>query len=199
MIIVDVETTGMDSRLCSLLSVGAIEFENPANSFYMECRMFDGAHCEKEAQEIHGFSDSEMRDPNKKTDREVLEAFLAWMRDCKEWTIAGQNVSFDRDFLKETAYRYHIDWPLAQRTVDLHSIAYSHYVKIGKEIPQKNNHSALNLETILEHVGVPVKREKHNALEDAKLEAEAFSRFFKGRGLFPEYGRFRVPEYLKTA
>ena len=199
MIIVDVESTGMDSRLCSLLSIGAVEFERPEHQLYIECRIFDGAHCEKEAQQVHGFADEQMRDPAKKTDREAVEAFLDWMKTCKEWTIAGQNVSFDRDFLKETAYRYHIDWPLAQRTVDLHSIAYYHYMKTGKGIPQKHNHSALNLDAILMHVGVPVERGRHNALEDAKLEAEAFSRLIRGRGVLPEYGHCPVPDALKMA
>ena len=198
MIIVDVETTGMDTRLCSLLSIGAVEFERPENQLYIECRIFDGAHCDKQASEIHGFTDPQMRDLSKKTDREAVEAFLAWMRGCSEWTIAGQNVSFDRDFLKETAYRYHIDWPLAQRTVDLHSVAYYHYLKTGKSVPLKNNHSALNLDAILDHVGVKIGRGHHNALEDAKLEAEAFSRFFKGEGLLPEYSHFPVPEGLKV-
>src|SRR3989338_3062082 len=101
MIIVDVESTGVDTRACSLLSVGAVEFESPENQFYLECRIFDGAHIEKEATEIHGFSPEQMQDKNKKTDREVVEAFLSWLQTCKEWTLAGQNVSFDRDFLKE--------------------------------------------------------------------------------------------------
>src|SRR3989338_3985344 len=199
MIIVDVESSGVDTRLCSLLSLGAVEFENPANTFYLECRIFDGAHCEKEAAEIHKFTPEQMKDPKKPTDKELVDAYLHWMRDCKEWTLAGQNVSFDRDFLMEAAHRYHIDWPLAQRTVDLHSIAFYHMTKRGVELPKKNNHSGLNLDAILEYVGVPILRENgHNALEDAKLEAEAFSRFFKGRGLIADYSRFPVPVELTS-
>lgn len=232
MIIVDVESTGVDAKLCSLLSVGALDFDNPKNQFYMECYAFPGAHIEKEALVVAGFTEKEIEPPSnppseevgreeksagpadlpapntarqagsatsfnkggikKKTDREVVLAFLEWMRTCKEWTLAGQNVSFDRDFLMETAHRYHIDWPLAQRTLDLHTVAYVDYLKRGKEIPRKNNHSALNLEAILEHVGVHVKREKHNALEDAKFEAEAFSRLIAGKPLLSEYRRFPV-------
>lgn len=199
MIVVDVESTGLDTRLCSLLSVGAVEFEHPENMFYMECRMFDGAHCEKEAQAIHGFTDEEMRDPEKKSDREVLESFLAWMANCKEWTLAGQNPAFDRDMLKETAHRYHINWPLAQRIVDLHSVAFYHYTKIGKSIPRKNNHSALNLDAVMGHVGVPIKRGKHNALQDAKLEAEAFSRLLSNKALFKEYVGYPVPLWPKAS
>jgi DNA polymerase III epsilon subunit-like protein len=192
MIIVDVETTGVDSRLCSLLSVGALDFANPQYQFYMECRIFDGAHVEKEALAVNGFKLDKLRDAKKKTDREVVEAFLEWMKTCNEWTLAGQNPSFDRDFLEQTAHRYHINWPLAQRTIDLHSVAYYHMTRAGKTIPSKNNHSALNLDAILLYVGLPERNGSHNALEDAQLEAEAFSRLFTGKGLLPEFEDFAV-------
>lgn len=196
MIIVDVEATGVDERLCSLLSVGAVEFENPANIFYAECRAFFGAHVEKEALAIAGFRETEISDKNKKTDGEVILAFLDWMKTCKEWTIAGQNPSFDRDFLQETARRYHIDWPLAHRTIDLHSVAYYHMKTRGIETPLKNNHSGLNLDRILQYVGLPTRDTKHNALDDAKLEAEAFSRLFYSHPLFEEYKQFLIPEKI---
>lgn len=184
MIVVDVEATGVDARVCSLLSVGAVEFENPQHTFYRECRAFPGAHVEKEALVVAGFSEDSIWDTKKKTDREVVEAFLIWLKTCREWTLAGQNPSFDRDFLQETAHRYHINWPLAHRTVDLHSVAYFHLKRQGIEPPQKNNHSALNLDRILEYVGLEARTGIHNALEDAKLETEAFSRLFDSRSSF---------------
>lgn len=193
MIIVDVESTGVDPRLCSLLSVGAVAFENPLNQFYMECRAFEGAHIEREALHISGFSVKDIHDPRKKTDREVVLAFLEWMKTCKEWTLAGQNPSFDRDFLQETAHRYHANWPLAHRTVDLHSVAYGELFRAGREIPLKNKHSALNLDGILKLVGLPPREGGHNALEDAKLETEAFARLLTGKGALSEYNRFAVP------
>lgn len=193
MIIVDVEATGVDTRLCSLLSVGAIEFENPTREFYMECRAFEGAHIEREALKVNGFSAAQIHDPVKKSDREVVMAFLSWMKTCGEWTLAGQNPSFDRDFLQETAHRYHLDWPLAHRTIDLHSIAYYAMLRAGENIPRKHNHSALNLDAILASVGLPSRGREHNALEDAKLEGEALFRLLNGRNLLPEYGSFPVP------
>lgn len=205
MIIVDVETTGVDARLCSLLSVGAVEFEKPANAFYAECYAFEGSHIEKEALKISGFKMEDIAACNqqptinnqkKTTDREIIEQFLAWMKTCAEWTLAGQNPSFDRDFLQETAHRYHINWPLAHRTVDLHSVAYYHLKRAGKTVPQKNNHSALNLDQILKYVGLPTRAKKHNALEDAKLEAEALSRLIYGRNLLPEYNVHEIPATL---
>jgi len=37
----------------------------------------------------------------------------------------------------------------------------------------------------------------HNALTGSKLEAEIYSRLLFGRGIFPEYKAFPVPDYLK--
>ena len=193
MIIVDVESTGVDAKLHSLLSVGALDFDNPTNQFYMECRAFEGAHVEDDALVVAGFNEEQIHDPQKKTDREVVEAFLEWMKTCQEWTLVGQNPSFDRDFLQQTAHRYHLDWPLAQRTIDLHTISYFLRLKAGKEIPRKNNHSALNLDSILAEVGLPTRAESHNALDDAKLEGEAFARLLTGKGLLAEYKGFTVP------
>ncbi|MDO8594937.1 MAG: 3'-5' exonuclease [bacterium] len=216
MIIVDVESSGVDAKLNSLLSVGALDFDNPTNQFYMECYAFEGAHIEREALVVAGFTREEIVANNqsprlrseasdgqantnhqKKTDREVVETFLEWMKSCKEWTLVGQNPSFDRDFLQQTAHRYHINWPLAQRTIDLHSIAYWEFLRAGKEIPRRNNHSALNLDRILEHVGLPTRTESHNALDDAKLEGEALSRLLRGKVLLEEYSSFPVPAGLK--
>ncbi len=36
----------------------------------------------------------------------------------------------------------------------------------------------------------------HNALEDAKLTAECFSRLVYGKNLFPEYAKFKIPGEL---
>jgi DNA polymerase III epsilon subunit-like protein len=193
MIVVDVEASGVDPHKSSLLSVGAVDFKNPENRFYEECRIFDGAHIEDEALAVSGFTREQINDPNKKTDREVVLDFLAWLSKCPEWTLAGQNTSFDRDFLMYTAHRYHINWPLAHRTLDIHSIAYFHMVRRGVTPPLRNNHSAVNLDSIMKYVGMDVSRGKHNALQDALLEAEALSRFFYDKPLLVEFSKMPIP------
>jgi DNA polymerase III epsilon subunit-like protein len=195
MIIVDIEASGVSPIKDSLVSVGAVDFENPSRQFYEECRIWDGAHIEEEALKVNGFSREQITDPKKKTDREVAEDFLRWLNLSNERTLAGQNVSFDRDFLQYTAYRYHLDWPLAHRVIDLHSVCYLHMIEraITPPIDPAHRHSALNLDRVLEYVGVTSKRKAHNALEDAKLETECFSRLFSGKMMFDEYKKFPVP------
>ena len=40
MIIVDVETTGIDPEKHSIVSIGAVDFSNPSNEFYMKIPLF---------------------------------------------------------------------------------------------------------------------------------------------------------------
>ena len=193
MIIVDVESSGVDAQKDSLVSVGAVDFDNPENRFYEECRIWDGAHVEDEALAVTGMTREQITDPKKQTDREVVEKFLAWIETCKEHTLAGQNPSFDRDFLMYTAHRYHINWPLAHRTIDLHSIAYFHMIKRGIEIPIEKKHTQINLTSIIKYVGIDFERGAHNALEDTLLEAECLSRLLYNKALLPEYLKFPIP------
>ncbi len=187
MIFVDVEASGVDPHKDSLVSVGAIDFDNPLNIFYEECRIWEGAHVEKEALEINGFTREEITDPKKKTDREVVEDFLKWIEKCDNHTLAGQNPSFDRDFLEKTAHRYHLNWPLPHRTIDLHTVAYVKMIEGGITPPTDKKRSDLNLDKILDFVGIQARKGAHNALEDAKLEAEAFSRLVYGKKLLGEF------------
>ena len=193
MIVVDVETTGVDPQKHSLTSIGAIDFENPENRFYAECKIFERAHVDPKALELTGMTEAQITDPIKKTDREILEAFIEWTKTTPEDTIAGQNPSFDRDFLMATAYRYHINWPFAFRTIDLHSVAYSHLMQKGEIPPTEKEHSKLDLDYIVKYCGIETKRGAHNAMEDTLLEAECLSRLIRNHKLLKEYDQYEIP------
>ncbi|MEO8638201.1 MAG: hypothetical protein ABI430_04870 [Candidatus Taylorbacteria bacterium] len=194
MIVVDMESSGVEPHKNSLLSVGAFEFANPKNKFYEECRVWEGAHIDNEALAVNGFKREDIEGGSKKqSDKDLLSHFLSWTETCAEKTIAGQNPSTDRDFLKYTAERYHVNWPFAHRTIDLHSICYFHMVRRGITPPVKNNHSALNLDGILTYVGIPTEPKPHNGLMGAKVEAEAFSRLLTEKWLFSEFERYPIP------
>jgi len=193
MIVVDVETSGVDPQKHSLLSIGAIDFENPKNLFYAECKVFERAHIDQKALEINGMTKEQITDQNKKTDKEILEDFIEWTKTTPEDTIAGQNPSFDRDFLMATAYRYHVNWPFAYRTIDLHSVAYSHLIQNGKNPPTEKEHSKIDLDYIATYCGIELKRGAHNAMEDTLIEAECLSRLIHNHKLLPEYEKFNIP------
>lgn len=199
MLVADVETTGIDEDKYSIVSLGAVYFENPQDTFYEECKIWNGAEISDRALEINGFTKEEITDPEKPSPGEVLKDLIRWSGSAEDRTIAGENPSFDTDFLEETAKRNNIDWSFGHRTLDLHSVANAHLRSRGLKPPTKNRRSDMDLNKTLEYVGIPenCRSEEHNALEDAKLEAEAFSRLINGENLLEEYEDYGIPLYLK--
>src|SRR3989344_646685 len=195
MIVLDVESSGTEYHVHSILSIGALELENPENQFYDECRIWDGAHVMDEALEVNGFMREEITDTKKKTEVEFVRAFIAWCNGVKERILARQNASFDRDFVKAAAGRAHIDYDLAYRTIDTHTLAWMHMVKAGiaPPIDPIKQHSKLNLDAVLNYVGIPDEPEPHNALTGAMSHAEVISRLLYDKPLLPEFSQYALP------
>lgn len=192
MIVIDVETTGVDEVKHSILSVGAVDFEHPEKQFYEECRAYSGAHIDDEGLAINGFTREQVMDSNKQTDEELIRHFMAWALQAEEYTFAGQNPSFDRDFLQRTANRYHLEWPFAFRTIDQHSVCFTHMIKRGVTPPVIHNHSDLNSDKIMQYVGIPAEIHPHNALNGAKIATEALSRLLYDKNILPEFKDFPI-------
>lgn len=193
MIVVDVEATGTDGAKHSLLSVGAIDMNDLSRQFYDECRIWDGAHVDKEALVINGYSENEIRDPTKKTEGEMVKNFFAWFTDGSDQTFVGMNPTLDYDFLLEGATRNHIDFPIAKRTIDLHTVAYMHMTQRRLLLPVHNHHSNINSDFIMEYVGIPTEPKPHIALNGALWEAEALSRLFYDKPLLEEFKKYPIP------
>ncbi len=199
MIVVDVETTGLNPKKHSIVSIGAVEFDDPENSFYVACRVFDGADVSDEALAINGFSRESLANPRKPTLESAVKSLLEWSANCNYRTIAGENPTFDRDFLRASAERYNLPWTLGRRTVDLHSVSYAKHLELGKhnKLPLKDGVSELRADATYSFVGIPEEPKPHHALNGAKWEAEAFSRLLYGKSLLPEFTHLPVPDYLR--
>ena len=194
MLVVDVEASGTEPKKHSIVSVGALDLANPTNRFYEECRVWDGAHIMDEALEVNGFTKDEITDAKKQSEADLIHAFLHWSEGLEERTLAGQNVSFDRDFLKAAAERAgHTDWQFAYRTIDTHTLCYMHMVTHGTRPPVAHRRSALDLDAVLNYVGIPAEPTPHNALTGALSHAECISRLLYGRKLLPEFTQFEIP------
>lgn len=195
MLVLDVEASGTNYDKHSIVSLGALDFDNPTNQFYDECRVWDGAHIDEEALEVNGFTEAEITDKSKKSEGELVKAFVSWAGDLRDWTVAGQNPSFDRDFVRAACGRAHADFPLPHRTIDTHTLAYMHMVKRGlmPVFDREKHRSALNLDAILEYCGIPQEPEPHNALTGALSHAEVTSRLLYGRPLLPEFEVYPIP------
>jgi len=193
MIAVDLEASGTEYDKHSIVSLGAIDLADPTRQFYEECRIWDGAHTMEDAMAVNGFTVAEVTDPLKNPESVLVKSFLAWAWDTEDRTLAGQNVSFDRDFLKAAAHRAHLDWDLAHRTIDTHSLAWMHMVKSGLAVPIENHRSTLNLDAILNYCGIPSEPQPHNALTGAMCHAEVISRLLHDKKLLPEFQQHRIP------
>ena len=196
MIAVDVEASGIGPDTHSIVSVGAVDMDNPSRQLYEECRVWDGAHVNDEALLVNGFTREQITDSSKQSESDLVHKFAAWAESSPDRTLAGQNVSFDRDILQAAAVRAkHTAWPFAHRTIDCHSLAWMHMVKRGliPPIDPLKKHSALNLDAVLLYCGIPEEPTPHNALTGAKCHAEVISRLLYDKKLLPEFAQFDIP------
>ena len=199
MIIVDIEASGLNPQKHSILSIGAVEFSNPENQFYEECKMWKGAEVDPKALEVCGFTREQIYDARRKSVKQVLQKFVNWVAKISEQTIVGQNPNtLDIPILMASLNREGIDWNPGHRTIDLHAVAYYQMLKRGVVPPMKERRTDLNLDKILTYVGLPTEPQPHNGLTGAKMEAEAFSRLLYGKSLLKEYVKYKVPEYLRN-
>jgi DNA polymerase III epsilon subunit-like protein len=193
MIILDVETSGIDINKNSILSIGALDFTNPEKEFYGECKVWKGAHINSDSLKVNGFTEEDTVDSDKQTDTELVRKFIDWAMNCSNHTFAGQNPSFDRDFLHMASLRAHFDWPFTSRTIDQHTLCYMHMIKRGITPPVAKGRTDLNSDKIMEYVGIPAEIHPHNALNGAKIAAEAISRLLYDKNLLPEFKEYPIP------
>jgi DNA polymerase III epsilon subunit-like protein len=195
MIIIDIEASGTNYEKHSIVSIGALDFGNPTNRFYGECRIWEGAHIMDGALRVIGLTEEQLKDPNKPTESELVRSFMEWSQHMGDRTLAGQNISFDRDMLKAGCERAGLSWDLAYRTIDTHTLCWMHMVKRGLTPPIDPQHrrSALNLDAVLNYCGIPDEPEPHNALTGALSHAEVTSRLLYNKQLLPEFSHFPIP------
>lgn len=198
MIIVDIETSGLDPLTHGLLSIGAVDFADPKVTFYGECRLRDGEHTDDGALEINGFTKEEARDKTKQSTRELLKDFNRWL-ECRNIKVIGglHIAAFDVPFLLEKASQCGVGLKLHKRSIDLHSLAYAKLLELKKVIPLTDGWSVMDTDYIYPFCGLPKEPQPHQALSGAKWEAESMSRIIYGKGLLQAFKRFPVPEYLK--
>lgn len=196
MLVLDVEASGVEAHKHSIVSLGALDFSNPTNRFYEECRVWDGAHVMDDALKVNGFTMEQITDVRKQTEADLVHKFLVWSEGLTDRTLTGQNVSFDRDFVKYACERAgHTVWPFAYRTIDTHTLCWMHMVNRGKQPPvdPKHRRSALDLDAVLNYCGIPEEPNPHNALTGALSHAEVTSRLLYSRKLLPEFEQFDIP------
>ena len=81
MIVLDVEMSGLDPNRHSILSLGALDLDEPTNQFYEECRAWDGAEIDDAALAVNGFTREEAAAPEKQSEGALIASFIAWALD----------------------------------------------------------------------------------------------------------------------
>ncbi len=196
MLVTDIETSGLDPARHAIVSIGAVDYLDPARQLYLECRPHPGAEIEDGALAVNGFTREQLQDPARLPVVEALIQLCEWVEVGRRRVLAGSNVRFDQGFLQAACRRQQVPYPFGRLTVDLWSVWYARRLVIeGRNVP----HGTISAWTdgILVYCGLPSEPKPHNALAGAKMEAEAFSRLIHGRGLLGEYEGHEVPEYLR--
>ncbi|MFH1500378.1 MAG: 3'-5' exonuclease [archaeon] len=205
MIVVDIETSGGDYEKCGIWQIGAVDLDNPENTFLEEARLEDeyeivGAinmDSPRPVLEVIGKTEEELRDKNKQSEKELIKNFLRWCESVKVRNLICHHPQFDYSFIYFKAIKYGLKPTFFHRALDIQSIAHAKYAEIHGKLLIKGDHIGLGLKEVLALVGMKDERGAHNALEDAKLEAECFSRLVYGKGLLKEYQTFSIPDYLR--
>ncbi len=194
MIIIDLEFTGLDPERHGIVSLAAMDFENPKRVIYLECKPRPGAEFDAEASEVHGFT-KEYTDKLSLSEKELVQQFHEFALKCEKKVLAAQVPQMDVEFLRRAYERYELDWIFGHRYIDLFSICFAHLIHSGLPVPYKYNVPDLSLDTIARYCGLAVRPGKHNALEDVKITAECLSRLLHGKNLLLEFEKQGVPKF----
>jgi hypothetical protein len=148
-----------------------------------------------EALEVNGFTMEQATDPTKQSEAELVAAFLEWSQDLPERTLTGQNVPFDHNMLQAAAMRGRLNWNLAYRTIDVHTLCWMHVIKASGIPPVdiKHRRTALNSKAILNYCGLEKELDPHNAMNGALWHAEVTSRLLYDKKLLPEFEQYDIP------
>jgi DNA polymerase III epsilon subunit-like protein len=198
MIALDIETSGIDFLRNGIWQIGAIDTDDSERIFLDECRIDDDDTLTEKALELCGITEEYIRNKHKQSQKELLEKFFEWCKKVKVKNFICHNPQFDFAFIKIRADKYGLEIPVHFRCYDTHSIASLRYSQIHGRLPVEDSRSAMTLTNVLFFCGMKDERDKHNALEDAKLTAECFYRIVYYKTFLKEFEQYPLPKYLKS-
>lgn len=171
-LVVDLETAGLDARKHSILQIGAVWLTGGEGEFSMDCRRAEGTLIDTRALEVNGITPERADDPALPDEGTAVQRFLAWLGPLP-CLLAGLNPSFDRAFLQEAQYRKTFPAQTVRRfphrVLDLHSLAVTYALAKGDPVPSRGYYT----DEIYAVLDLPPEPRPHQALTGARREAEA--------------------------
>lgn len=180
LIVVDLETSGLNPDSAAILQIGAVSLNSGVVSL-PACREFQAfVRCEwwhdweADAAKVHGETRDKAGDHCRLAEEVALEALLDWADDLGgtgRFILAGMNPAFDLGFLRAVAERSDQGGRLrglfAHRTLDMHSLA------VARCLSLRIDPLDLNTDAIYAMLGQAPEAKPHRAIEGARREASA--------------------------
>lgn len=164
---VDIEASGPIPGIYSMLALGACVVDKPTKEFYLELQPISEKFV-PEAMQVTGFSIDQLYTIGK-TPTEAMEQFGEWIinnSDDRQPVFVGFNASFDWSFINWYFHNFLGKNPFGIGGIDIKA----YYM--GLIGCKWNETSSSRLIPEFQ----PVKKQTHNALDDARAQAEIFAR-----------------------
>jgi DNA polymerase III epsilon subunit-like protein len=172
LIVVDTETGGLDPELHSILSLGAVIWDNGdiVDEFYTVIKE-DLVATTPGAFKVNRMTSEEI--DGGRTPQDAMIAFRMWLMKNgmagPRQSLAGHNVSFDIGFMRRLYRQANQKWEFSHRTLDTQIGAL--LLNLAGKLDTKNT----GLDALTKHYGIKVREGgesgRHNALEDARATA----------------------------
>lgn len=181
LVVIDVETGGLNPRTDALLSVGLVSMMT-GKELYIEIKPFENARINASALAINGFTLEDCKSPKRIHELRATKIICEFF-ETEPRVLAGQNISFDFSFLENLFERTCNQWIFGHRTFDLHTLAYGEFLRRGEQPPVRNMRSDLDLVKIADYCMVQQEPTPHNALEGARVTAKSIQAILEGKML----------------
>lgn len=183
----DLEMSGPVPGIHDIIQIGAVLLDenfNQLSEFETLVYPMNEEDFDPESAKVHGIPLFELDDAPSMED--AIDEMEAWIRREGDYPsrkalsaikLCGQGVNNDISFMKASYYDVNLTWPFAYQCIDLQDTG-NLYFEILKandlEIPQRRS-----LDSVANFLGMQRERNKHNALEDAKLTADCLHEIYE--------------------
>lgn len=161
MIIIDLETTGLDPFKHEIIEIGAIDVDT-GETFEVKVHPIRIKEAEPEAMRVNGFDAEEWANEAFMLTNALylLNQFVGNGRPA----VMGYNVSFDRAFLERAYVESHMKYPFHYLHLDLMTLAWYRFRK------------TLSLKNVCEALDIEPEANVHRALAGAKCAYEVYKK-----------------------